>query len=56
MGGDPIPGPLDPLVKWFEEWKATLPKVKTAPRRPHVKGPVHVTGYLLGSPSRRRRT
>ena len=28
MGGDPIPGPLDALVKWFEEWKATLPRVK----------------------------
>ena len=28
MGGDPIPGPFDPLVKWFEEWKATLPRVK----------------------------
>ena len=28
MGGDPIPSPLDPLVKWFEDWKATLPRVK----------------------------
>jgi len=22
MGGDPVPGPLDPLVEWFEAWKA----------------------------------
>ena len=28
MGGDPVPGPLDPLVKEFEEWKSALPRVK----------------------------
>ena len=28
MGGDPVPGPLDFLLKEFEEWKATRPKVK----------------------------
>ena len=28
MGGDHVPSPLDPLVKEFEAWKATLPKVK----------------------------
>lgn len=32
MGSDPIPGPLDPFVRWFETWKATLPRVKAAPR------------------------
>ena len=28
MGGDPVPGSLDSLVKEFEAWKATLPQVK----------------------------
>ena len=51
MGGDPIPGPLNPLVKWFEAWKATLPRVKaqlpekTKPPRPN---------YLHGNLNRKR--
>ena len=49
MGGDPIPGPLDPLVEWFEEWKATLQKVELTLSRDYVKGPVHVTDYLHGN-------
>ena len=56
MGGDKVPTLLDPLVEWFEAWKATLPKVKPAPRRHYVEDPVHVADYLHGNPSRRRRT
>lgn len=56
MGGDPIPGPHDFLVEWFEAWKATLTRVKPAPGKQNVEGPVPVTRYLHGSPSMRRRS
>jgi len=54
MGGDPIPGPLDPLVEWFEEWKATLPRVKAAPRRRYVSTKPHQPNYLHGNLNRKR--
>ena len=56
MGGDKVPTLLDPLVEWFEAWKATLQVVKQTPSRDYVNRPVHVADYLHGSPSRRRRT
>lgn len=34
MGGDPIPGPHDWMVEWFEKWKNRPPRVK-APKKHH---------------------
>ena len=33
MGGDPISGPLTPLVKAWEEWRIRFYKVNGKPRR-----------------------
>jgi len=27
MGGDRVPGPLDPMVRWFEEWKEEMERI-----------------------------
>ena len=34
MGGDPIPGPMDWMVAWFEAWK-NRPRPKVTPRHHH---------------------
>lgn len=55
MGGDPIPGPHELLVEWFEEWKARLTKAVGAEGWPHVATKKNKPNYPHGNLNQKRR-